>query len=343
MSARRRGGLRPRNEHCGLVERTEEHPGDDVDVVDGETAGVGHHLHSSLQEPEAVPLVDLPPALPAEHGRRVGHDDLAHGRVLDECDPPGAPEAQHLHRIAVAEVDRHQLFDDPFLDVLDDGLEQPVLAVEVVVQRAAADTRLAQDLLGRGVLVALRGEQARRDLDELTTGRLPLSDAPIPTHAYGVIVPPAAARPFIERSLSSFARPRLLMPNVTLSDPCPLFRIQTVGLVRKGETAWVSDGKRRSPVCWRSTRRSAPSSARWTRSSGRRRHGARGGRRATWLVTSSARPPTWPTASSAHIRRTKRWPSARAARRPRSPTSSTPRSSRSATWRASSTTRPGTT
>ena len=173
------GRFGTRNEHCGFVEGPEEYVGDDVDVVDGEATGFGDGLQPVLEQSESVLLVDLPPPLPPEDSRGVGEDDLAHGRVLHQCDPLCAPRSQDLHRIPVARHGPHELFHDTLLDVFDHGLEQTVLAVEVVVQRASADARLPEHLLDGRVVEALLGEQARRNVEQLAAGRLPLGDAAI--------------------------------------------------------------------------------------------------------------------------------------------------------------------
>ena len=104
----------------------------------------------------------------------------------------------------------HELLDDALLHVLDDGLEQPVLAVEVVVQRAPADARLPEDLLDRRVVEALLGEQARRNVEQLAAGRLPLGDAAI----HGCHGPPARNRAAFGGAQFSSDRCRAALANV---------------------------------------------------------------------------------------------------------------------------------
>ena len=53
------------------------------------------------------------------------------------------------------------------LDLLEDRLEQLLLAAELVVERAARDAGGAHDLLGPDARVATRGEQLARGVDEL--------------------------------------------------------------------------------------------------------------------------------------------------------------------------------
>ena len=71
---------------------------------------------------------------------------------------------------------RRDLLGDVGLDLVEHGLEQRLLAVEVMVEGAAADVRLAQHGLDRRALVAVSDEEPRRDRDQPPSRRLPLLD-----------------------------------------------------------------------------------------------------------------------------------------------------------------------
>jgi hypothetical protein len=87
-----------------------------------------------------------------------------YGRVHREAQPARAPGAEPGHRIGAACRGR-----DPVGDLADhaveNGVEERLLALEVVVQRAALDPGGRQDRLDGGAVVAVPAEQlaARRD------------------------------------------------------------------------------------------------------------------------------------------------------------------------------------
>jgi len=75
--------------------------------------------------------------------------------------------AQRLKRIARSgERRRGDLFDELLLDAFVDGLEELLLAREVVIERSSRDARGANDLLGPDRRVAALGKQRARRRDE---------------------------------------------------------------------------------------------------------------------------------------------------------------------------------
>jgi hypothetical protein len=93
-----------------------------------------------------------------------------------------ATGAQRLDRVGRIAGRRRDLGGDVGFDLFEHGLEQRLLAAEVMVERAAADARLAQHRLDRSARVAIGDEETRPDRNQLATGRLPLLDLPAPGH-----------------------------------------------------------------------------------------------------------------------------------------------------------------
>jgi len=90
----------------------------------------------------AAPFVKLPPALPAQHHGRVDQHGLLDDRVAGQPDPRQVAGPQRGDRVRGIPLDGLQLLADPGGDTLQDRPEQRVLAREVMVKRAAADSRL---------------------------------------------------------------------------------------------------------------------------------------------------------------------------------------------------------
>jgi hypothetical protein len=81
-------------------------------------------------------VVDLPPLLPAEHGRGVGEADLLDGRFLARVQE-GTHSAEHqVPGIARALHRRPDPLHQVALHALEDGTEQVLLVGEVVVEGA---------------------------------------------------------------------------------------------------------------------------------------------------------------------------------------------------------------
>src|SRR5262249_42545801 len=97
-----------------------------------------------------------------------------------------------------------EFLTDPGGDALQDRPEQRLFTREVVVERAAADSRFGEHRLDRSAVVAALGEQLRGDVDQVRPG------GPAPRNVL-VHAPPRHARP----CLSQHARPclrRTLVP-----------------------------------------------------------------------------------------------------------------------------------
>ena len=127
--------------------------------------------------PEGVPdrpqralLVEFPPPLPAQHGRRVDQHDLPDDRIAGQPDPRQGAGPQHRDRIRGIPGDVLPLPGDTGADLLQDRPEQRLLAREVVVERAPADSGAGLHRLDRGAVVAVLGEQPGRDLDHVRPG-----------------------------------------------------------------------------------------------------------------------------------------------------------------------------
>src|SRR5262249_50719505 len=104
--------------------------------------------------------------------------DPADRRVAGETEPGTAAGAERLDRIVDAAGRLRDPLGDVGLDLVEHGLEQRLLAVEVMVQRAPADAGFAEHGGDRGSLVAVRDEEPRRDRHQLPARRLPLLDLP---------------------------------------------------------------------------------------------------------------------------------------------------------------------
>jgi hypothetical protein len=119
---------------------------------------------------EGALLVEFPPPLPAQHRGRVDQHDLPDDRVAGQPDPGQGARPQRGDRVRCVPGDVLALPGDAGADLFQDGPEQRLLAREVVVERAAADPGAGLHRLDRRPVVAVFGEQSRRDLDHVCPG-----------------------------------------------------------------------------------------------------------------------------------------------------------------------------
>ena len=158
----------------GLVDRAEQHVGERPHRLLGDLSGLDRGRQHALRQPHPVAPADLTPALPAEHRRRVDEHDLGDLRIDRRVEHHLEPDLQRRQR------GRHPAAGDLtgdhvqkiLLDGLEDRREEALLAIEVVVQRAARDARGADDLLGADRGVAALREQRARGADERGARRL---------------------------------------------------------------------------------------------------------------------------------------------------------------------------
>ena len=123
-------------------------------------------------------LLLLAEALVAEHRRAVLHDDPAVARLLDDLEEDAQARARLVPRVPGA---LQRLLDGArgvVLDPLEDGLEERLLAREVVVERALGDLGAGDDRVERGVGVAVLGEELLGDVDQRALGRGRVGRAP---------------------------------------------------------------------------------------------------------------------------------------------------------------------
>ena len=135
-----------------------------------DAARLGGVPESVPDRPQRALLVELPPPLPAEHRGRVDQHDLPDDRVAGQPDPGQGARPQRGDRVRCVPGDVFALLGDAGADLLQDRPEQRLLAREVVVERAAADSGAGLHRLDRRAVVAVLGEQPRRDLDHVRPG-----------------------------------------------------------------------------------------------------------------------------------------------------------------------------
>jgi len=152
-----------------FVERADDDVGQRRHRLARDRAGVHPGLQRASDEAEGVAQPDLPPALPAQDGGRVEQDDALDRRLGADGQERAGAGAQRAERVGGAVLQRalRDLLRRLGLDLLEDRLEQLLLAAELVVERAARDAGGAHDLLGPDARVATRGEQLARGVDEL--------------------------------------------------------------------------------------------------------------------------------------------------------------------------------
>ena len=144
--------------------------GERVGVTVLDAARLGGVGEAVPDHPQGALLVKLPPALPAQHRGRVDQHDLPDDLVAGLPDPGQAPCPEQGDRVRCVPGDVFLLLGDAGAELLEDRPEQRLLAREVVVERAAADAGRGLHRLNRRAVVALLGEQPRRDLDHVRAG-----------------------------------------------------------------------------------------------------------------------------------------------------------------------------
>jgi hypothetical protein len=120
--------------------------------------------------PKWALLVEFPPPLPAQHRGRVDQHDPPDDRVAGQPDPGQRARPQRGDRVRCVPGDVLALLGNAGADLLQDRPEQRLLAREMVVERAAADPGAGLHHLDRRAVVAMLGEQPRRDLDHVRPG-----------------------------------------------------------------------------------------------------------------------------------------------------------------------------
>ena len=163
--------LGARDVERALVERPDQDVGQRRRGLGRDQPRVDPGLDRPGDEPEPVAQPDRPPALPAQDGGRVEQDDpldLGLGADGQERAGAGAQRGDRVGRAA------ERLGGDPLrrprLDLLEDRLEQLLLVLELVVERAAGDARVADDLLGPDRRVAALAEEAAGGLEQRPAG-----------------------------------------------------------------------------------------------------------------------------------------------------------------------------
>ena len=159
-------------------------------VVSVTRSGCRWHIRNSPSMPPVAALsaisasatVNRPVACPASMSRRArGARPMGMSRTsrpdadqepgdvgVGPAQPPGDPRAhgEQLRRVGDAGAGAVDQLPPAFQHLLRGGLEQLLLAVEVVVERPEADVGLLGDLLDAGPVPAALGDQPHRGVDE---------------------------------------------------------------------------------------------------------------------------------------------------------------------------------
>ena len=114
--------------------------------------------------------LDLADGLPSECSPGVTHGDPLYRRVEMGVDPELAPELECLPRIR-AEKLRHDVVRHLSLNLLVNGSEEVLFAVEVVVEGTFGHFGLSHDLVERGVGEAPGPEDLASSAHQRGTGR----------------------------------------------------------------------------------------------------------------------------------------------------------------------------
>jgi hypothetical protein len=142
---RRLGILGPRDEQGRLVDRGEQHVGEEIHVARGQPALLGDPPHARPQSAEDVLLVDLAPPGPAHHGRRVEQRDPLHTGVEGHPQPGREARAEACDRVGrgLESVMRRGLVDQSRLtDEVLQAVREPFRTEESRRALAAAGIQL---------------------------------------------------------------------------------------------------------------------------------------------------------------------------------------------------------
>src|ERR1700691_3753676 len=118
-----------------------------VQQVGGQRFPIGVVGECGTQHAEAVTSVDLAPSFPPDRRRRVDESDLAQGGIVCHIEPGDASGAQGVAAGARATTRGKQRRRYLGLGGLQNGLEQILLALEVVVKRASTEPSVVEDVL----------------------------------------------------------------------------------------------------------------------------------------------------------------------------------------------------
>ena len=181
--------LGSRHVERALVERADENVGERGNGLRHDGSGLDRRLQPELHQAETVLVGQVPPRLPAEHGRGVEEDDpLDLGRCADVEEQPGT-RAQRSHRVGrrLGSGRARDPLCDLRLDLFRHGGEQVGLVAELVVQGAASHPGSPDDLLRAHLRKTARAEQRTRCGHQPPPGRLGAQIVLGPGH------PPAAS------------------------------------------------------------------------------------------------------------------------------------------------------
>ncbi len=156
---------RARDEHGGFDQRTQHDVGE---KLGGTGRGAAHlsmrHrlLDGLLEHAQAIARIQLAPALPAEDGRGVDEKHALQPRRSRQDQKPLHPQPQRRHGVLRRPGGRADLPVQALHGRLGHGLEQTLLAVVMVVQRAARHPRGCDNLLRADGLKSVRFEACAR-------------------------------------------------------------------------------------------------------------------------------------------------------------------------------------
>jgi len=151
-TASRSAWRRPRHHHRPLAQRSEQQMGEGLERSRDPALGHGL-LEPTLDEPEAVPRVDLAPRLPAEHDRPVAENDPLHARVHRGLEERSTASPEPTPRVGSAGAGRRR-FHERLLRLVENGEEDRLLVGEMVVEGALGDARAGGDVLDERPRVA---------------------------------------------------------------------------------------------------------------------------------------------------------------------------------------------
>jgi hypothetical protein len=150
------------HEHRRLVERSEQHVREGLDRDRSHPPALDDGPERGGHEAEAVLRIDLAPLLPPENDWCLDQHHTSHGRIEAGVEEGHAPKSQLFDGVVALGRGNHHLLADRYFQFLHDGSEQLLLATEVVIQRAARNTRSFGDLLTPCRDETVRGEQLAR-------------------------------------------------------------------------------------------------------------------------------------------------------------------------------------
>lgn len=155
--------------HGDLAHGREDDVRQQFDLTDGNPAGPCNALQIPSQSAQGAQFVDFSPSGPTHHRRRIQQHDALDCGIHRSLQPCHAPRAQRGDRVEATGC-RDDRIGDVTDDLVQDGVEECLLAVEVVVQAAPGHAGEIEHGLDGRCVVTSAAEQLPARADEPLAG-----------------------------------------------------------------------------------------------------------------------------------------------------------------------------